>query len=85
MITKIQETELYKKFKEALNIRNDMRPDDNPFVVKCCEIAEDYRKQHTQNISNNDSSLENFRLWIAFNFSSHSQIVEQLIKSYNRQ
>jgi hypothetical protein len=33
---------LYNKFKEALNIRNDMRPGPNPFVIKCIEIAEEY-------------------------------------------
>lgn len=45
MKTEIQETELYKQFKKALNIQHDMRPDDNPFVVACCEIAENYAKQ----------------------------------------
>lgn len=41
MKTEIQETELYKEFIKALDI-HDMRSDDNPFVVKCCEIAKRY-------------------------------------------
>ena len=45
MKTEIQETELYKKFKKALNIKHDMRPDDNTVVVDCCKIAEEYAKQ----------------------------------------
>jgi len=45
MQTEIQETELYKKFKKALNVQNDMRSDDNPFVVSCCEISKTYAKQ----------------------------------------
>lgn len=44
MKTEIQETELYKKFKEALNIQ-DMRADDNPYIVECCKIAKEYATQ----------------------------------------
>lgn len=36
---------LYNKFKDALNIRNDMRPGANPFVIACIEIAEAYTEQ----------------------------------------
>jgi len=38
----VTESELYKKFKRALNIQHDMRPGPNPFVCACCEIAEDH-------------------------------------------
>ena len=41
MRTEIQNTELYQRFKKALEI-TDMRPDDNPFVVECCKIAKEY-------------------------------------------
>lgn len=44
METQIQETDLYKSFIKALDI-HDMRTDDNPFVVKCCKIAEEYASQ----------------------------------------
>lgn len=50
METEIQETELYKKFKKALNITQDMRPGPNPFVVACCEIAKEYAQQSPQAI-----------------------------------
>ena len=43
MKTEIQKTELYQQFKKALGI-NDMRTDDNPYIVECCKIAEDYAK-----------------------------------------
>lgn len=45
MTQDIQETELYKQFKKALNINNDMRPGPNPFVVECCQIATQYATQ----------------------------------------
>ena len=41
MRTEIQDTKLYKEFIKALDI-HDMVADDNPFVVKCCKIAEAY-------------------------------------------
>lgn len=47
MKTEIQDTELYQKFIKALAIR-DMRADDNPFVVKCCEIAKEFASQYKQ-------------------------------------
>ena len=43
MKTDIQNTELYQSFKKALGI-NDLREDDNPYIVECCKIAEDYAK-----------------------------------------
>lgn len=43
MKTEIQKTELYQQFKKALGI-NDIRTDDNPYIVECCKIAEDYAK-----------------------------------------
>ena len=43
MKTEIQKTELYQQFKKALGI-NDMRTDDNPYIIECCKIAEDYAK-----------------------------------------
>ena len=43
MKTEIQKTELYQQFKKALGI-NDMKTDDNPYIVECCKIAEDYAK-----------------------------------------
>ena len=43
MKTEIQKTELYQQFKKALGI-NDMRTDDNPYIVECCKIAENYAK-----------------------------------------
>ena len=43
MKTEIQKTELYQQFKKALGI-NDMRTGDNPYIVECCKIAEDYAK-----------------------------------------
>ena len=43
MKTDIQNTELYQSFKKALGI-NDLRVDDNPYIVECCKIAEDYAK-----------------------------------------
>lgn len=45
MKTEIQETELYKKFKTALGIGTEMRIDDNPFVVECCKIAQEYSNE----------------------------------------
>lgn len=39
----ISGTKLYEDFYKALRIQ-DMRADDNPFVVRCCEIAEKYAK-----------------------------------------
>ena len=59
MKTQIQETELYKKFKKALNIQHDMRIDDNPFVVACCEIAEEYTTSRIVEISD-EEVLANF-------------------------
>jgi len=44
MRTEIQDTKLYKEFIKALDI-HDMVADDNPFVVKCCKIAEAYAAQ----------------------------------------
>jgi hypothetical protein len=44
MRTEIQKTALYNAFVKALEIQ-DMRSDDNPFVVKCCEIAEKYAQE----------------------------------------
>ena len=38
----LQNTQLYKDFKKALNINHDMRPGDNPFVVACINIAKQY-------------------------------------------
>jgi len=46
MKTEIQDTELYKQFKKALDI-NDMRDNDNPYIVKCCEIA----KAHAEKVA----------------------------------
>ena len=42
MKTEIQDTELYKRFKKALGIGTEMRIDDNPFIVECCQIAKDF-------------------------------------------
>jgi len=39
MRTELQETEIYKSFKRALAIDHEMRPDDNPWVVKCCDVS----------------------------------------------
>ena len=62
MKTEIQETELYKKFKKALNINHDMRPDDNPFVVACCEIT----KEYANNLANEIEALKKDRdFWFA--------------------
>ena len=38
----LQDTQLYKDFKKALNINHDMRPGDNPFVVARINIANQY-------------------------------------------
>lgn len=59
MKTAIQDTKLYKDFIKALDI-HDMRSDDNPFVIKCCKIAEEYAstllqpKPEIKNPSDND-------------------------------
>lgn len=60
MKTEIQETVLYNQFKTALNIRHDMRPDDNPFVVACCKIAEDYANQKLNALS----GIEDPQKWV---------------------
>jgi len=44
MKTEIQDTKLYKDFIKVLDI-HDMRADDNPFVVACCKVAEEYASQ----------------------------------------
>ena len=50
MKTDIQNTELYQSFKKALGI-NDLREDDNPYIVECCKIAEDYAKLRLSAVS----------------------------------
>ena len=50
MKTEVQKTELYQQFKKALGI-NDMRTDDNPYIVECCKIAENYAKLRLSAVS----------------------------------
>jgi hypothetical protein len=40
-MSSIQKTDLYQKIKKALNI-TDMSTEDNPYIVECCKIAENY-------------------------------------------
>ena len=56
MKTEIQKTELYQQFKKALGI-NDMRTDDNPYIVECCKIAEDYAKLRLSAVSGQSEQL----------------------------
>jgi hypothetical protein len=39
MSPKEKSEELYLKYKEALNIKNDMRPGKNPFAKECAIIC----------------------------------------------
>lgn len=39
MTAKEKATELYNKYKETLNIQNDMRPGANPFAKACALIV----------------------------------------------
>ena len=50
----LQNTQLYKDFKKALNINHDMRPGDNPFIVACINIT----KQYTLSLLPSDEEME---------------------------
>lgn len=79
MKTEIQETELYKKFKAALNIQHDMRPGDNPFVVACCKIAEDYKAETLTKNSVVSTLTEDQQVWITFIAKLHAELVAKQI------
>ena len=73
MKTEIQNTELYQSFKKALGI-NDMRTDDNPYIVECCKIAEDYVKLRLSAVMESDCDHE----WINHSFDQFGFLKEQI-------
>jgi len=74
MKTEIQKTELYQQFKKALGI-NDMTTDDNPYIVECCKIAEDYAKLRLSAVSTRFSLTDNQIETIADLFSKRECLV----------
>lgn len=73
MKTEIQNTELYQSFKKALGI-NDMRTDDNPYVVECCKIAENYAKFRLSAVMESDCD----HVWLNNSFDQLGLLHEQI-------
>ena len=84
MKTELQETELYKKFKKALNINNDMRADDNPFVVSCCNISKEQAIEFAAWIRTFDSLEKKQQFWIVESQVSDEELFNAYLKDRER-
>lgn len=84
MKTEIQETKIYKDFKKALNINNDMRADDNPFVVNCCKIAKEQAVEFAAWIRTFDSLEKKQQFWIVESQVSDEELFNAYLKDRER-
>ncbi len=84
MKTELQETKIYKDFKKALNINNDMRLDDNPFVVSCCQIAKGQAIEFAAWIRTFDTLERKNQFWIMESQLSDEELFNAFLKDKNK-
>lgn len=84
MRTEIQETEIYKSFKRALGIENDMRPDDNPFVVDCCNLSKEQAIEFAAWIRTFEPLEKKEQFWILESQVSDEQLFNAYLKDRER-
>lgn len=84
MKTELQETELYKKFKKALNINNDMRADDNPFIVACCNISKEQAVEFAAWIRTFNSLENKQQHWVIESEISDEELFNGYLKDRER-